>query len=144
VSKFGRTAQSTSLLESSTTGTRSDIGSVSITVPGTDKQYVHVDGMVTVYGADAYVGNLLKEGAIASGPDEYDYIVAQGSVHIAYTFVAAPGTHTYTWEMSTSPAGESLTGLSLTATMIPYTGAGAPPARPGGDHHPTSLGASRP
>jgi hypothetical protein len=84
----------------------------------------------------------LKEGT-SFAPSEYDYITNQGTLHDEWTFLAAPGTHTYTFEASSSPAGVNLLSQVLTATLVPFNGVGASPLV-GEAHAAPAAGANQP
>lgn len=139
--KDGRIAQSTTLLQTIAPDSQSSIAEVTITVPGSEKQLVYVDGSVTIYGYDTSCPcstsfSLRDKGTGQVSNTGYDGVVSGGNgygqIHVgkSFAFVASPGTHTYEFRLGLSNAadGHNLHDPLLTATTVPFGGNGVAPA----------------
>jgi hypothetical protein len=145
--KDGRLAQSTELLTStpSGTGTLTPVAEVTITVPGSQKQLVYVDGSVTVFGTNnvcntsfscAMAYDLAEKGTSLVSSEGFDHIDSTGyhqlQVDQAFAFVASSGTHTYQLRFymnnTTSASQHTFSSPVVTATTVPFGGTGVAPA----------------
>src|SRR5262245_59244465 len=144
LTKLGSASLSSALLITSTASSRTPIGQVTITVPAGGKQLVKVDAHVTAFGGTFNFGMDLDRVGGPQSVDGFDSTTGQTTLSHSWIFTVDPGTFTFRFKVSSSPAGASLTGLVLTAETIPFGGTGVAPTIVASGAGITSSGASRP
>ena len=112
-----------------------DVAAVTIDVPSVGgTQFVHVQGEVAVYGADVecpcQFSSSVSETSETAGPNpQLDQMTIAGynqrSFAASHVFSAAPGTHTYFFNLNTDSGSTwTVTNVSLTATTYPFSSGG--------------------
>ena len=112
-----------------------DVAAVTIDIPSVGgTQFVFVEGEVTVFGADVecpcQFSISVSETSEVAGPNpQLDQMTVAGynqrSFAASHVFSAAPGTHTYYFNLNTDSGSTwTVTNVSLTATTYPFSSGG--------------------